>query len=268
MAAAFTTEDIPVFFSKNRITENDQIVVTSGDAVKYRLYDRDHTTVWTSSGETGSTCLIEVQFTDKGLAQARVFDTLFVMGTNGTSFQYQVLPSAGGAWAPMTSLITGSGGLASGILRNTLWNSTTVGLYGFRLYVSTLTAVEKTIGEIYLLETLYTPSRHADTLRHNRKPVVISNLGVDGTKNTHLIRWAGDKSAKWNGELGWTFASDTDRAGFISLYDEGEFVVYPEPESFPNEIYTVRAIDNALAYEYSNTFKGAGHSLTLKMEEV
>lgn len=80
------------FLSKNYVSVDDAINVSSGDLLKSRLYDGRTAALWSSSGETTETdynTYIEVIFYESTGAVQRTFDTIVLQNTNFKKFKVQ-----------------------------------------------------------------------------------------------------------------------------------------------------------------------------------
>ena len=88
------------FLSKNYVSGDDTINVSSGSLVKARLYDQKYNIVWSSASETTETgygTYIEIVFYEGSNAINRTYDTIVLQGINLKKFKLQNY--TGGAYA-------------------------------------------------------------------------------------------------------------------------------------------------------------------------
>ena len=95
-----------IFLSKNYISADDTINVSSNDSYKSRIYDQNHNLQWISSGETSETgydTYIEIIFYEGSAVINRTIDTFVLQNINLKDFKIQYY--TGGAYADIADTV-------------------------------------------------------------------------------------------------------------------------------------------------------------------
>lgn len=271
--------DEPIFYSKNYVNSNCDITVTSGDAVKYRLYDKDNISVWRSAGQSsnGDMVTIDIRFNENGVSIGRYITDLFIQNTNFSYAYVSFLTSAG--WAGYELVSYSNDRIYPESMSVLNWTmhwavpSTYANqlVYGIKFYIDEIRLYaggEKEIGEIWALNKLLTMSRTPDKSTISLAPVALVNRSMNGDTEGTPIQWAGDKVLRWSAKLTFSFITAAIRTLLLDIVKLDKFVIWPEPITTPNEIYNVSSLDKTLDSSYMDTYKTAGYSISLEMREI
>lgn len=256
--------DYPVFYSPNAVNENSRIAVSSGDAVKYRLYDRDYNALWKTAGQNsdGSTASVEILFQENGVDALKNIDTIILQNCNAVSAVVEFKSSLG--WLDAVTLNAAN---RIGISLKAQFSARQS--YGLRISFSQTQTpnAEKQIGEAWALETLLVASKGFYSYEPGFSATDISTQMMDGGVKTALVKWSGDRVTRWGASLAFAGLSQVEADALLTIYSLGEFVLYPEPEALPHAIYNVSALKDSLSCGYVSKSKSGGLTVSFKAVE-
>ena len=228
----------PKLYSENYVNKDDIITVSSSDALKGYLYDRNKNTQWVSSGETDEdddySTFIEVEFMQGGYSPSpvlRTFDTLVLLNTNLKDFKLQRW--TGSSWQDIPETITTNNAINTVIIH---FIDNPVGSLKVRLLMdkTIIPNQEKAIGQFLVMS--YKFQLKDILMGHNRKDWEKSDHYrlADGTLETwfEVSKFALSQSLRnVNGTL---------RNKLKELKDSREdFYIYPDGDVWPDEFYLV-----------------------------
>jgi len=256
--------DYPVFCGPNAVNENSKITVSSGDAVKYRLYDRDYNTLWKTAGQNsdGSTASVEILFQENAVDALKNIDTVILQNCNAVSAIVEFY--TGSVWG---SAVTLNAVNRIGISLKAQFAVKQA--YGIRITFSQTQVPnqEKQIGEVWALETLLVASKGFYSYEPVFSATDISTQMMDGGVKTALVKWSGDRVTRWGASLSFAGLSQAEADALLAVYSLGEFVVYPEPDALPQAIYSVSALKDSLSCGYVSKSKSGGLTVSFKAVE-
>jgi len=257
--------DYPIFYGPNAVNENSLITVSSGAAVAYRLYDRDYSTVWKTSGQTSgsSAATEEILFQENGVAALKTLDTVILQNCNAVTAVLEFKLSGG--WGGAITLTSAN---RAGISLKAAFTAKQA--YGLRItFSSTQTAnQEKQIGEVWALRTLFAPQKGFYSYEPAFTPITISTDTLDGGVKTALVKWSGDRVTRWSANLAFAGLSQAEADTLLAVCALGGFVLYPEPDTLPQAIYEVSASGDSVSCGYISKVKSGGLSVGFKAEEA
>jgi len=229
----------PKLYSKNYLTENSVLEVTSGNSVKQYLYDQLKTPQWISSGETDEdgdhSCHITIYFMTDGYSPYsvnRTFDTLVLINTNLKKFKLQYWD--GTQFVDIADTIKTTNTDTDVIID---FSSSPVASEVVRLVMdSTITpGEEKKIGELWVMDYKF-------ILEH----IIIGHDRDDWGKEG-AYRLAGGQLETWNEEvdkftLNQTLRNvgETLRDNLKDLKDDYDnFTIYPNGDEWVDDFFLV-----------------------------
>jgi len=263
--------DTPLFFGPNSVNANCAITVSTGEAVKYRLYDRDWNALWQTIGQNSdsSPASVEVIFKDKGVEALRTLDTLFLQNINAATVAVDFKDLSG--WtANMLTLGTAHRlgvSLIASVARGTMTAQQASGVR-FRFIQTQTPNQEKHIGEIWALQTLFSPAAGFYDFQAGQSPVGALTDMADGSVRAALIKWSGDRTTRWGASLSFAGLPTDELAAMTAVYQRGSFTLWPEPETDPQGIYGVSALKQSLAYSYAAKNKSSGRIVGFQAAET
>jgi len=256
--------DYPVFYGPNAVNENSAISVSGGDAVKYRLYDRDYNALWKTSGQNSdaSTAYVEILFQENGVSALKTIDTVLLQNCNAVSAVLEFY--TGSVWGNPVTL---SAANRIGISLKT--HFTAKQAYGIRISFSQTQVPnqEKQIGEVWALEMLLVASKGFYGYEPGFSATDISTQMMDGGVKTALVKWSGDRVTRWSASLSFAGLAQAEADALLAVYSLGEFVLYPEPDALPQAIYSVSALKDSLSCGYVSKSKSGGLTVSFKAAE-
>jgi|GEM_PF-2692387 len=256
--------DYPVFCGPNAVNENSRITVSGGDAVKYRLYDRDYNAFWKTAGQNsdGSTASVEILFQENGVDALKTIDTVILQNCNALSAVVEFKSPLG--WGDAVTL-----NAANRISISLKGQFAAKQAYGLRITFSQTQTPnqEKQIGEVWALETLLVSSKGFYSYEPGFSATDISTQMMDGGVKTALVKWSGDRVTRWGASLAFAGLSQAEADALLSIYSLGNFVIYPEPDALPQAIYAVSALRDSLSCGYVSKNKSGGLTVSFKAVE-
>jgi hypothetical protein len=228
----------PKIYSKNYLTKDCVVTVTSGDTLKAYLYDQLKTPQWISSGETAEsgnyTCQITINFMADSYSPYsvnRTFDTLILINTNIKKFKLQYWN--GSSFVNINETIT-TNNSADFIIVD--FSSAPVSSEKVRLCMdSTIVAgQEKKIGELWIVDYKFTLSNLL--IGHDRKDWI--KEGQYRLANGTLETWQEISKFTLNQSL-----RNVEKALRDNLKDLKEeydnFTIYPNGDEWDDELFLV-----------------------------
>lgn len=223
----------PFFLSKNYVSADDSINVSSGDATKICLYDQKPALQWVSSGETsesGYNTYIEVVFYEGLVAATRVLDTLVLQNINLKKFKFQYWDGA--AYQDMTGGEVTSNALAT--VRIKLAATVTTTKIKLLMQSTIVAGQEKKVGEFWaLLQTFeLTEGRHSH-MRSDFKEGGLYYL-ASGKLETYTV------FKKYAAKIDFELLTMPSIVLLKALYDlDANFTIYLNYGTDPDGIYNV-----------------------------
>lgn len=256
--------DYPVFYGPNAVNENSAISVSGGDAVKYRLCDRDYNALWKTAGQNSdaSTAYVEILFQENGVNALKTLDTVILQNCNAVSAVLEFY--TGSVWGNPVTLTAAN---RTGISLKAQFSARQA--YGLRISFSQTQVpnAEKQLGEVWALETLLAVSKGFYSYEPGFSATDISTQMIDGGVKTALVKWSGDRVTRWSAGLAFAGLTQSEADTLLAIYSLGEFVLYPEPEALPQAIYAVSALKDSLSCGYVSKSKSGGLTVSFKAVE-
>lgn len=266
----------PAFLSKNYVNRDAKaagdLVVSTGDAVKHRLYGMDFTAQWTSASSNDSTNeTITVGLYQGSLQTSRVIDFIALMNVNLKNFLLEYSNDNGATYTTVTGFNYQSGvadfagtdhivALAASITANKL---------RLTMYKTQTANAEKLVGGfVAALATMQTTNeftKYEPMREETRRDVKMA----DGSM-AYGVQYRADNSFEfYECKVGWRFVTTAELATFVTVKNTVEPVLfYPEPGDVVRGLYLGRLRPRTFKYPYSSTYKGAGFDVDFEFEEV
>ena len=231
----------PTFLSKNYLTADCTINVSSGSAVKQYAYDQKKVTVWKSSGETDEdgdySCSYEVLFYEGSVATARTIDTIVLQGINLKKFKIQYW--TGAAYADIAEAVYTTNAASS--LRIKLASSVSTLKLNVVMDTTIVAGEEKEIGELWaMLETYELVGPRMKVSQSDYKDGGQYYLASGKLESWLLFN-------KYSGQFVFDFLTDTQLSELRAIYDEHD--------TFTFYINNVRDVDSIYLVQWINSFK-------------
>lgn len=253
----------PKIFTKNYVSADDVITVSSGQAAFPSAYDRDKDSQWLSSGANSDATdvTITITFYEGTTAVNRAIDSILLINHNIKAFDlYYWNGSSFVLWQSFT-------GLASGTTFQTL-SSQTISQVQLILHTTQVANQEKAIGELNLMalqldfgQDLYT---YKVAFRQRVKDLPMG----DGSLQRGVIRWSYNRIEKYEATWSLILATDALKTSLLAIKQAGiPFMWYPESVTHPDEIWYCHWYDPR-NYDYTSFVKSAGNNLQAMFKEV
>ena len=254
----------PKIYSKNFLTGDCIIEVTSGDTLKSYLYDQKKTPQWQSSGETSESgaysCQITIDFmTDSYSPYSinRTFDTLILVNTNLKKFKLQYWN--GSTFVDITETITTNNASDFVIID---FSTAPVSSEKVRLCMdSTFSPAgqEKKIGELWIMDYKFTLTNLL--IGYDRQDWVKEGKYrlADGTLET----W--EEVSKFSLNQSLRNVGKTLRDNLKDLKEEYDnFTIYPDSDEWEDDLFLIFWINN---WQESYDWKTDLYTIQFSIEE-
>ncbi len=266
----------PAFLSKNYVNRDSNVagdlVVSSSDLLKHRLYDNDFTAIWASSGSDDTvTETITVGLYEGSLQTSRSIDFFALMAVNLKNFIIEYSADNGLAWTTVSgaNYAVATADFAGTNLILSLSSPITANKLRVTMYRTQSANQEKQIGgfiaalgtfQTVMGMTLYDPTRN-----EMRKVVEMA----DGSKSYGSIYRSDNSFEFYSAKVGWRFVTTAYRTLLREVKNSVQPVLwYPEPGDAVQEIFLVMVKAGSFKDPYSTTYKGAGYDIELELDEV
>lgn len=252
----------PKIYTRNYVDDQCDITVSSGDAFKTRLRDRDKDSQWVSDGENSDATesSVQVDFKEGGDDVERTINRVILVNHNLED------PIAeywdGDSWESLDS-------------ETDLTESTTIFTFNdvatqkirIRNSQTQTTNEEKAIGELIACELLLAFSQDLTQyeVSHVDKSyeVMLADGGIHKTYNKNSL----NRVEKYEARVSFEFLTQAEIVTLQSIKSTGRsFLWHPETTQRPDEIYEV-LWRNPLRYRYQSSYKGAGYRMEMELRE-
>jgi len=254
----------PIIYTKNYVTEDSAITVTSGDASKPYLYDRDNDSKWTTSGANSdaTSVSVEVDFYQGSTATPRTIDTLFIVNHNFKNYAAYAWTSDG--W---NTLLTTQTGYASSFTKASFTPVETAKIL-LNCDVTQTTNAEKYAGELIACAVQLDLGKDPITLQPRyRQKVKELTLG-DGSIHQMVTRYSANRISKYECNVKFEYVPVATLNSLRAIKESGEpFLWQPESVARPDQIFYVHWASQ-WSDEYSTSYKTAGFDITMSLKEI
>lgn len=266
----------PAFLSKNYVNRDSHkagdLVVSTGDSVKNRLYQMDFTAQWTSAGSSDATTETITIGLYQGSSQiSRTIDFLALYNINLKNFVLEYSNDNGITWTTVTGFnyAQGTADYADDDLVVALAASITANKLRLTMTRTQTANAEKLVGGIVAalatMQSTNAMSKYEPNREENRRDVRMADGSI-----SYGVQYRADNSFEfYDCKVGWRFVTAAELATFVSVKNTVEPVLwYPEPGDVVRGIYLARIRPKSFKYPYSSTYKGAGFDVDFDVEEV
>lgn len=253
----------PKIYTKNYLSEDDTVSVTSGSGSFANAYDRDYDSRWLTSGANSdaTTVTITIIFFEGSVAIDRTIDRLIVLNHNWKNFVISYWDgSAYQTWLTVTGNTTAD-------TVHTL-ASHTISEMKIEITNTIVTNAEKFAGEIIpcalqldigqdmaMYEVVYS------------KNAIATRMG-DGGVQQQVKRFSANRFEKYEASVAFDYISASVLASLDTIKKTGKpFLWQPEYTARPKEVYLVNWIDS-FRYRYVSMYKTAGFHVEFALAEV
>lgn len=258
------TKEVQIM-SKNCIDSYSTIVSSHGGTVS-RLYDRDKSLQWQSSGANRDeiSVILTVTFNVVSTETEFTFNRLMILNTNVKDFILEWWKASDSTWHSVVN---------AGIAENAGYTCFSFGAVKSSRIKLTLVNTqphnkEKMIGQIVICRVLHVMSEGLTDYRINYSQKISQYEVGDGGLQIAYTRSPGSRVNRYGASATFTLLPRSDYEFLRCLKDEGEpFIWYPEAVTRPDEVWFVHWVNPITAF-YTTTFTGAGYTLVMELSEV
>lgn len=256
----------PRFFTRNFLNVNCDITVSSGDAFKHRLYDKDKNSTWVTSGENSDATesSVIVVFKEGEDELERTIDTVILLNHN---LEDPILEYwNGSAWTSLDSETD----LTSGVATVMEFNAVVTSRIRVRNSQTITTNQEKFIGELIACAVQLEFANDLNELAAYDVSVAQKSFEImlgDGSTHRTTVKHSPNRSSKFQTRIRVDYVEEEDLETLIAIRDAGSaFLFQPESTSRPDEVYLCHLY--SFSYKYVSTSKAAGFQISLDIREV
>lgn len=271
-----TADSKPAFLSKNYLGRDSHnagdLVVSSSDSLKNRLYDMDPTGQWQSSGSNDATSEIITAGLYEGEAQAsRSIDFIALMNINLKNFLLEYSANNGSSYATITGFDyqIGTADYASSNIITSLVSPISANKLKLTMYRTQTANQEKKIGLVVFALGTHQTTTHLSAYAPTRPNTTKEARMADGSISYMHVYRSDNSFELYRASVGWRFVSESDRTTFRSIKNSAApFLWYPEPGDQVRDIFLCRIVPGSFNDPFATTYKGAGYDISMALEEI
>jgi len=253
----------PKIYTKNYVTDESVIIVSSNSAESDNIRDFDKTSVWESSGQDDDTdeASIEVQFREANADISRDLTRVILLNHNFKDISVDYW--TGSAWSSLTTASNQS--TSNAILT---FSSQATERIRVRCLETQTADQEKQLGQLIACDLQFDiGSGILEYYVNYRERAYEHELG-DGSIVKTYIKHSPYRSGKYGARVMFRFITESQLESLRLIKEAGSaFLWHPESDDRIDEIYYVHWA-NPFTYQYTSKFKGAGFDLNMQLKEV